>query len=334
MVNARICQNLILGTTVRQALFLILFTNLFFTNNVKATTIINIPTNIGADAIYGSDDRDFVTKKSSLKIRKLSKSIALIVSSDYLDINPLSTSIRMPRIQIKASKPPVVTSNVQIQASNLLEARDMCVDERFVTSPALSACTGFLVAPNIMASAGHCFQSEDDCANKKIIFDVDSSKQNAGGYSVSSSNVFSCSRIISSAYDQSDPYYQDYSLIELDRVPKQRPPLKLNLSKKISDKEKVFMIGHPIGMPLTLSPEASVSMNSNEFQFSTNLDSFEGNSGSPVFNAKTFQVEGILVNGQEDLVQDSKLKCYRNAVYTGSGNEGVFRSSELAPFLK
>ena len=62
--------------------------------------------------------------------------------------------------------------------------------------------------------------------------------------------------------------------------------------------------------------------------------SFEGNSGSPVFNAETFEVEGILVNGQEDLVQDPKIECYRNIVYGGSGFEGVIRASELAPLLK
>ena len=87
MINARICQNLILGNQVRQILFLTLFTNLLFASNVKAEKILNIPTIVGADAIYGSDDREFVTKKSKIKIRKLSKSIALIVSIDYLDIN-------------------------------------------------------------------------------------------------------------------------------------------------------------------------------------------------------------------------------------------------------
>ncbi len=319
---------------MNQILLLILFTNLVFASSVRANTIIKIPSTLGLDAIYGKDDREFVTSQSNIKIRKLSKSVALILSSDYLDIRPHTTYLTMPRIRLKFFLPPSTSAVTQIFAPELLEAQDMCKDERFVTSPALPACTGFLVAPNIMASAGHCFIDENDCANKKIIFDVDDSKQNAKGYKVKTSNIFSCSRIITTVYDQSDPYYQDYSLIELNRVPKGRSPLKLNLVKKIADKEKVFMIGHPMGMPLMLSPEGSVSSNSNEYQFSTNLDSFEGNSGSPVFNAKTFEVEGFIVNGQEDLFQDPELKCYRNAVHTGSGNEGVLRSSQLASFLK
>ena len=332
-----------------QVIIFTLFAGILLTSDLNAKLLSKIPSIDGLDAIYGIDDREFVSKSSDKKIRKISKSIALIIPTDYLSTVTSKSSMSSPNISLKEKKSNyffntikyldvifikyIKIPRVQINASNLQESRNMCEGERFITSSALPACTGFLVAPNIMASAGHCFQSDDDCANKKIIFDVDYNKQNAQGYSVSSNNIFSCSRIISASHDSSDPSSEDYSLIELDRVPKFRSPLKLNLTKKIADKEKVFMIGHPAGMALMLSPEGSVSMNSNEFQFSTNLDSFEGNSGSPVLNAKTFEVEGILVNGQEDLVLDSELQCYRNAVYDGSGNEGVFRSIKLAPFL-
>lgn len=294
---------------MRQVLFLTLFTTLLTATSLKAETILGA----GLDAIYGRDDREFVSNKSDKKIQELSKSIALIVSVDHIDVGLFRTAIK---------------------AENAQEVLSMCVSERFVTAPVLPGCTGFLVAPNIMATAGHCFQSEDDCISKKIIFDVEAKKQSRKGYSVSPSTVFSCSRIISNSYDISRPDLHDYALIELDRAPKNRLPLKLNLTKKIADKEKVFMIGHPFGMPLMLSPNASVANNASELQFSANLDSFEGNSGSPVFNAKTFEVEGILVNGQQDLVQDPKIECYRNAVFSGSGLEGVFRARELAPFLK
>ncbi len=298
-----------LGDCVRQVLFLTLFTTLFSASALKA----EVPSIQGVGAIYGRDDRELISNKSDKKIQELSKSIALIITVDHMDIGMFRTTIN---------------------ATNSQETLNMCVSERFVTAPAIPGCTGFLVGPNIMASAGHCFQTEDDCANKKIIFDVEAKKQSRKGYSVSSSTVYSCSRIISNSYDPSRPDLQDYALIELDRAPKRRVPLKLNLSKKIADNEKVFMIGHPFGMPLMLSPKGTVANNSNDLQFSAALDSFEGNSGSPVFNAKTFEVEGILVNGQQDLVQDPKIECYRNAVYDGSGAEGVFRASELAPFLK
>lgn len=294
--------------------FLILLGILFNGFVLQAEVLLNIPSVKGPfDSIYGRDEREFITKKSDKKILELSKSIGLIIAKEQVVVGKFRASIEAPLLQ---------------------EEMSMCKGEPFLTSPIIPACTGFLVAPNIMATAGHCFQTEDDCLNKRIIFDVDATKISSNGYKISSKNVFSCSKIIVTRYDPNRPDLEDYSLIELDREPKCRLPLKLNLTKKIGDKEAVFMIGHPFGMPLILSPVGTVSENVNEFQFTTNLDAFEGNSGAPVFNKNTFEVEGILVNGQQDLVQDSKNKCYRNAIYNGRGLEGVLRAIELAPFLK
>lgn len=295
---------------MRQIFCLSLF--LAFTCASVLEAKINIGSS-GLNSIYGKDDREIITNKSDRKIQELSKSIALIVQVDVLDSGMFKTTIKAPSLQ---------------------EAMKMCVSERFVTRPAVAGCTGFLVAPNILASAGHCFMDESDCATKKIIFDVDSKEQSKKGYSVNSNNVFSCARIISTMYDMNAPGEQDYSLIELDRAPRHREVLKLNMSKKIDNTANVFMIGHPYGMPLMLSRDSALINNNGIYQFTVGLDSFEGNSGSPVFNSRTMQVEGILVNGQEDLVYDPKNECYRNNVYDGKGGEGVFRASELPPFLK
>lgn len=295
---------------MRQIFCLSLFLTFTYASVLEAKIDIG---SSGLNSIYGKDDREMITNKSDPRVKELSKSIALIVSVDALDIGMFKTTVKAPSLQ---------------------EAMNMCVSEHFVTRPAVAGCTGFLVAPNILASAGHCFMDESDCATKKIIFDVDSKEQSKKGYSVNSNNVFSCARIISTMYDMNAPGEQDYSLIELDRTPKRREPLKLNMSKKIENSANVFMIGHPFGMPLTLSRESAIFNNNGIYQFTAGLDSFEGNSGSPVFNSKTMQVEGILVNGQEDLVYDPKNECYRNKIYDGKGGEGVFRASELPPFLK
>lgn len=296
---------------MRQIFCLALLLSLSYASKSEAKISIGSD---GLNSIYGKDDREIITNKSDARVQELSKSIALIVPVDVLDIGMFKTTIK---------------------ASSLQETMKMCVSEHFVTKPAVSGCTGFLVAPNILASAGHCFVDESDCATKKIIFDVNSKDQSRKGYSVSSNDVYSCSRIISTMYDMNAPDQMDYSLIELDRVPKRRTPLKLNMDKKIDNTANVFMIGHPFGMPLMLSRESALINNNGTYQFTAGLDSFEGNSGSPVFNSKTLEVEGILVNGQEDLVSDPKNECYRNIVYDGKkGGEGVFRSTELPPFLK
>ena len=141
---------------------------------------------------------------------------------------------------------------------------------------------------------------------------------------MNSSNVYSCKTILAQSLDGES----DYSIIKLDRVAKNRTPLKLNRNRSIELSDQVFMLGHPFGLPLVLSQKTSILENLQSHIFKTPLDSFEGNSGSPVINAKTFLVEGILISGQEDLVQDSEKLCYRNKEHT-SGGEVVFRASEL-----
>lgn len=288
---------------MRQILFLCLILTAV---NARAL----VPEASGLGAIYGKDERELVSSSSPKVIQDLSRSVALIVSSDYVSGNFLRSLIK---------------------ADTLEETLKMCVDERFANKSALPGCTGFMVGPDLMATAGHCFQSSDDCASKRIIFDVDSKKQTKKGYSVFTNNVYSCKEIISQAYDMD----HDYAIIRLDRTPKNRPALKLNLKKKIGDEAKVFMIGHPFGLPLMLSKSTKVNNNYGVTQFTAGLDSFEGNSGSPVFNRDTLEVEGILVNGQQDLVLDSKNECYRNVSYEeGLGAEGIYRIGQLAPFLK
>lgn len=43
--------------------------------------------------------------------------------------------------------------------------------------------------------------------------------------------------------------------------------------------------------------------------FSANLDTFQGNSGSAVFNAETGMIEGILVRGEEDFIPNQAEMC-------------------------
>ena len=67
-----------------------------------------------------------------------------------------------------------------------------------------------------------------------------------------------------------------------------------------------------------------------------NLDTFMGNSGSPVFNKETGLVEGILIEGAEDLEDDLDNLCTRSVRKKDSTfvtDEKVFRINRI-PFLK
>lgn len=260
----------------------------------------------GLKSIYGIDDRELISKHSDKKIQNLSRSVALIVSDSLLERGLFKTLVN---------------------GEPLKNTVNLCQDEKFAKNISLSGCSGFLVGPTTMISAGHCFDSEADCVDKKIIFDVDVHKEVFKGYRVNTKNIFSCKKIITQKFEGET----DYAVIELDRPALNRPVLTLNKTKKFTPGISVFMIGHPMGMPLTLSKETPAIEVGSDVLFGAKLDAFTGNSGSPVFNAHTFEVEGILVNGQNDFYQDSQFECSREMIYD-LGNEGIFRASEIPAF--
>ena len=75
--------------------------------------------------------------------------------------------------------------------------------------------------------------------------------------------------------------------------------------------EKLYLGGYPSGLPLKMAGGARVRNNRGENYFLANLDSFEGNSGGPVFNSKGDFVEGILVGGEEDYVWSDRRECFK-----------------------
>lgn len=76
----------------------------------------------------------------------------------------------------------------------------------------------------------------------------------------------------------------------------------------------LYAVGYPQGLPVKLAMIGQVVGHRTASTFSTNLDTFHGNSGSPVLNLNTNLVEGMLVRGYPDLDYASgpcaKMKYY------------------------
>lgn len=238
----------------------------------------------GIDVIYGEDNRKDVFESGDSAFVELSKSTAAMISGSNLKAG------RAGEIQISA---------------RTLESRGICGKERFSKQISAANCSGFLVAPNVLVTAGHCINSQADCNSYKWVFDfkVDSSEQ--GTVNVDASDVYSCKKIITRSLDQTSK--DDYAVIELDRKTDKRP-LTFRKKGKITKGTDIVVIGHPTGLPTKIADGAKVRSLSGKF-FIANLDTYGGNSGSAVFNVKTSEVEGILVRGETDYVYDSALGC-------------------------
>ncbi|OUR95405.1 hypothetical protein A9Q84_16355 [Halobacteriovorax marinus] len=197
---------------------------------------------------------------------------------------------------------------------------ELCSDERYYNQNMLPNCSGFLVAPNVVVTAGHCITSQEDCNDRSWVFGWDS--EAAKTNRISKDNVYNCKKILNRGDDP-----KDFAVLLLDRNVLGRAPLRYQETTVVKGQE-ILVIGHPTGLPTKIAPGAQVySVGSTSFE--TNLDTFGGNSGSAVFNVDTKEIVGILVNGATDYVEDETDGCFRVNVCDNEpggqecGGEGV-----------
>lgn len=86
----------------------------------------------------------------------------------------------------------------------------------------------------------------------------------------------------------------------------------------------LFMMWYPSGLPLKMSGGASVrEAEKKDGYLMADLDAFKGDSGSPVFNARTNYIEVILAGGGEDFdFQENNGGCSVYHVDSQNGGRG------------
>jgi hypothetical protein len=130
----------------------------------------------------------------------------------------------------------------------------------------------------------------------------------------------------------------DFAVVRLDRPVQGHQPLSVRRSGAVSVGQPLMVAGHPAGLPLKVAAGAQVRDNSHPYYFSSNLDTYGGNSGSPVIDVASGQVEGILVRGNTDFVLSGKgrNRCYASNVCSDSGCPGwedVTRTSRFVGYV-
>jgi V8-like Glu-specific endopeptidase len=262
--------------------------------------------------IYGEDNRMDTFETTSPLYRKLAESTAAMI--DVRSIAVRGNTAELHGEALSQWTPQGMSAPV-------------CKKERFSHQPLASVCSGFLVADNIIATAGHCMTSFNDCMNYKWVFNYKVSDRNQTAVSVDVKDVYNCSRIIKQGLANN----VDFALIQLDR-PLTGKALKIAKSEPTIGTSLV-MIGHPSGLPQKISDNAKiVALRPNGF--ATDLDAFQGNSGSAVFNASNGELIGILVNGNVDYRHNSTLNCTEvNVMNPTNAGEGVSSFRQFLSFL-
>jgi hypothetical protein len=70
---------------------------------------------------------------------------------------------------------------------------------------------------------------------------------------------------------------------------------------RIQNYEKVYVIGHPLGLPQMYTGPKELYENTPCVFFMSTLDTYDYHSGSPVINAETHVVEGVLTGGGKEV---------------------------------
>lgn len=269
-----------------------------------------------ARVIYGRDNRKEVSEGTSLQ-KRLARSAATMVAKSEISasknrpgyIQLTQTTLRdWLEDQLNGSK----ARREKLFSEKVLEAANagvtFCEGERFVDQPNPGTCSGFLIADDLILTAGHCVKFSNFCSDYKWVFGFEvNPKTKKAGLDIPETDVYSCKKVISKTLS-----YQlslDYALVQLDRPVKDRLPLNLRVESQIQVDTPLFVIGSPSGLPLKIADGAKVRSSSHPFYFTANLDTFQGNSGSAVFNARTGEVEGILVRGESDYVPNMNKMC-------------------------
>lgn len=251
----------------------------------------------GLPVTYGQDSRTEVFQHTDPKLKEMAASIAIFVHRDRVKISGNSVTL------------DGYTLNEMSEMGWLVGGvhAPVCAGELFTSQVAPGFCTGFLVKDDILVTAGHCLQ-KTPCSDTSIVFGF----QMESGDSlakVTKENIFYCAEVIAQATSSPENRSPDYAVIRLDRLP-ERAGLDYATGDGLKAEDRVAVIGYPSGLPMKIASDATVMSNvTSDSFFIANLDTFGSNSGSPVINVATYQVEGILVSGMPDYVLSGDDLC-------------------------
>lgn len=215
---------------------------------------------------------------------------------------------------------------IDLDFAPMTETWGVCSEARFASQPvAPIPCTGFLIAPDLLVTAGHCMLNSGEirdgmtpfCESFSWLFDYRVERDGSVGVKdISPDRIVACKRVIYAVnkpdYDKAKNHYtfrRDIALIQLERALPGRRNFKF-ANEQVRRGDAVATIGYPLGLPVKTTLRGKVTDLGTADYFSANLDVLGGNSGGPVLNSRD-EVVGVVVRSfpDDDLVAHRKLQC-------------------------
>eukprot|EP00002_Diphylleia_rotans_P037586 TRINITY_DN8411_c0_g1_i4.p1 TRINITY_DN8411_c0_g1~~TRINITY_DN8411_c0_g1_i4.p1 ORF type:complete len:1084 (+),score=217.34 TRINITY_DN8411_c0_g1_i4:108-3359(+) len=194
--------------------------------------------------------------------------------------------------------------SVQLDQSVKLGDLNICPGQRYTKQPLSASCSGFLASANQIVTSGECIKSQQDCNQALFVFGYIMKAKGNATESFSQSQVYRCQ-----SYSVAP---RGHVVVTLDRPVRDRTPLRISRQKALQG-ERLFMIGHPNGLPLKYVESgyayyADVAHEDNEFQL-MDSNSFGDFTGAPVISRGDDAVVGVFVGNSIGYKYNEQAQC-------------------------
>jgi S1-C subfamily serine protease len=283
------------------------------------------------------------SKSDPLKEKAQSLKMSVIYGKDnrqdlyqVTDQNKYTLAMSTVALIYKENLEAMDDTTTRIKTRSYGDTYKLCQEEPFYEQEIAAFCSGFLVGPQTVVTAGHCIRAQT-CERVRFVFGFGITSAGNLPRTVETNNVYACKNIVQSATPSSNDkdYGPDFAVVTLDRPVENHPYLNLRRDSEVQTSEPLFVIGHPAGLPTKVSDGANVRDVNHEAYFLANLDTYGGNSGSAVFNENSGLIEGILVRGELDYItkKDSKCQVSNTCKDDGCQGEAVTKIKYVLPYL-
>ncbi|MBL8007436.1 MAG: trypsin-like peptidase domain-containing protein [Ignavibacteria bacterium] len=260
---------------------------------------------------------------------------------NYYDLTGIKQSLadKIACIIYDASKVTLSGSRYHLSESKKFydKVNGLCNNEYFYNEPSfMSGATAFAISGTEMATAGHVFDNKDPERDPMIvIFGYKMTSIDTPLLDFDKEDVFRIKKVIRRNPDTSDN--KDFAVFEVENYYDPRieiPYTKIfnnsDMSNNVGNRDEVYIIGHPFGLPLKYC-KGVVDVSGSNY-FTADYDSYKINSGSPVFDSNN-KVVGIHVfssNGLDTYTDNASANACSLMRHSTPGEKRASKISQIS----